>query len=308
MAKTESQTKFGELLKHITTYLENKDIVDIVTEEKNGDPTDEKNVATSVSIVFKHKGQSDKTEPLAKLECYYTINETITPYFPGKNLSYCVTRGNLNKLKNFMPEIVANTLSISWVNVSKNERGKGYGLLILIYCICHVNAKNNIDYFNLDDDSNAANSMSGNIYRKLGFIPLPTELINLNPDNSTIYDSTGGPELFVPLQCYERGDYEDMIGRLLLKKFPLLNKFPLPSDLSRTQGGPMKGNYTNNTNNTNSRFIPYGGSGSAAKYTLKELKDIAVSNKIKITKKIDNKTLYLNKADLIKKLKKHKLL
>ena len=43
----------------------------------------------------------------------------------------------------------------------------------------------------------------------------------------------------------------------------------------------------------------------AAKYTLKELKDIAVSNKIKITKKIDTKTLYLNKADLIKKLKKH---
>jgi hypothetical protein len=43
-------------------------------------------------------------------------------------------------------------------------------------------------------------------------------------------------------------------------------------------------------------------------YFSKELKDIAVSNKIKITKKIDNKTLYLNKADLIKKLKKHKLL
>ena len=304
MAKTESQTKFGELLKHITTYLDNEGIEDIVNEKKtDGDPTDEKNVTTSLEIFFKYKKeQHEKTEPLAKLECYYTINETITPYFPGKNLSYCVTRGNLNKLKNFMPEIVANTLSISWVNVSENERGKGYGLLILIYCICHVNAKNNIDYFNLDDDSNAANSMSGNIYRKLGFIPLPTELINLNPDNSTIYDSTGGPELFVPLQCYERGDYEDMIGRLLF------NKFPLPSDLSRTQGGPMKGNDTNNTNNTNSRFIPYGGRGSAAKYTLKELKDIAVSNKIKITKKIDNKTLYLNKADLIKKLKKHKLL
>ena len=50
------------------------------------------------------------------------------------------------------------------------------------------------------------------------------------------------------------------------------------------------------------------GGAKVAKYTLKELKDIAVSNKIKITKKIDNKTLYLNKADLIKKLKKHKLL
>ena len=47
------------------------------------------------------------------------------------------------------------------------------------------------------------------------------------------------------------------------------------------------------------------GGARVAKYTLKELKDIAVSNKIKITKKIDNKTLYLNKADLIKK---HKLL
>ena len=88
-----------------------------------------------------------------------------------------------------------------------------------------------------------------------------------------------------------------MIHRLLL------NKFQLPSDLSRTPGGPMKVKDT-----TKNRTKPYGGSGRAAKYTLKELKDIAVSNKIKITKKIDNKTLYLNKADLIKKLKKHKLL
>ena len=257
-------------------------------------------MTTSVSIVFKHKEQRDqheKTEPLAKIECSYTINETITPYFASKNHSNCVTRSNLNKIKNPMSEIEANTLSILWVGVSEEVQGQGYGILILIYCICHINAKNNFDYFNLDDDSNAANSVSRNIYRKVGFIPLTSELIELDLNKPKFFLSTGGPELFVPLQCYERGDYEDMIHRLLL------NKFQLPSDLSRTPGGPMKVKDT-----TKNRTKPYGGSGRAAKYTLKELKDIAVSNKIKITKKIDNKTLYLNKADLIKKLKKHKLL
>jgi hypothetical protein len=34
MAKTESQTKFGELLKHITTYLDNEGIEDIVNEKR----------------------------------------------------------------------------------------------------------------------------------------------------------------------------------------------------------------------------------------------------------------------------------
>jgi hypothetical protein len=43
-------------------------------------------------------------------------------------------------------------------------------------------------------------------------------------------------------------------------------------------------------------------------YTLKKLKNIAIRNKIKITKKIDEKTLPLNKTDLIKKLKRNKLL
>jgi hypothetical protein len=43
-------------------------------------------------------------------------------------------------------------------------------------------------------------------------------------------------------------------------------------------------------------------------YTLKKLKNIAIRNKIKITKKIDEKALPLNKTDLIKKLKRYKLL
>ena len=39
------------------------------------------------------------------------------------------------------------------------------------------------------------------------------------------------------------------------------------------------------------------------KYTVKELKYIAIKNNIKITKKLDKKTVSLNKNDLIKKLK-----
>ena len=63
MEKTDSQTKFGELLKHITTYLDNEGIEDIVNEKKtDGDPTDEKNVTTSLEIFFKYKKeQHEKT-------------------------------------------------------------------------------------------------------------------------------------------------------------------------------------------------------------------------------------------------------
>jgi hypothetical protein len=49
-------------------------------------------------------------------------------------------------------------------------------------------------------------------------------------------------------------------------------------------------------------------SGGGGEYTLKKLKNIAIRNKIKITKKIDEKALPLNKTDLIKKLKRYKLL
>ena len=74
-------------------------------------------------------------------------------------------------------------------------------LVILIYCICHINAENTFHYFNLDDDSKNANSVGKNIYRRVGFLPLPREFINLDSDNPKMYESTGGPELFVPLQC-----------------------------------------------------------------------------------------------------------
>ena len=347
MEKTESQKKlsqekFGEFLLHIKKYLDNIGIVPKVTVELSHDDSNDmkKKVTKSVSFGFYKREQHENTTPLAILHCYCTINDTIAPYYTRMNYSGCVTRSQSNISREPMPDIEANTLSIIWVGVLEEAQGKGYGLLILIYCICHINAENNFDYFNLDDDSKAANSVGKNIYRKVGFIPLPGEFINLDSDNPKMYESTGGPELFVPLQCYEGDEYEHMIGRLVFKKFPLrdipandiyltlsekselelldevvtktslLNswwktllkaKLILMAPLSKP-GGPMR------VKITTSRTTPYSTGGSAAKYTLKELKDIAVSNKIKITKKIDNKTLYLNKADLIKKLKKHKLL
>ena len=344
MEKTESQKKlsqekFGKFLLHIKKYLDNIGIVPKVTVELSHDDSNDmkKKVTKSVSFGFYKREQHENTTPLAILHCYCTINDTIAPYYTRMNYSGCVTRSQSNISREPMPDIEANTLSIIWVGVLEEAQGKGYGLLILIYCICHINAENNFDYFNLDDDSNAANSVGKNIYRKVGFIPLPGEFINLDSDNPKMYESTGGPELFVPLQCYEGDEYEHMIGRLVFKKFPLrdipandivltlsekselelldevvtktslLNswwktllkaKLILMAPLSKP-GGPMRDKITT------SRTTPYSTGGSAAKYTLKELKDIAVSNKIKITKKIDNKTLYLNKADLIKKLKKH---
>ena len=48
--------------------------------------------------------------------------------------------------------------------------------------------------------------------------------------------------------------------------------------------------------------------GGEQKYKIKELKDIAIKNKIKITKKLNEKKVPLNKKDLIKKLKRYKLL
>ena len=349
MAKKDSQKKFKSFLKHITKYLDDEGIEHKVTVKREPDDPDDMNKVTkSVSIVF-YKGFSQ----LANLHCYCTINDTITPYYTSMNYRGCVTRSESKIMRDHMPDIEANTLSIAWVGVSEEERGKGYGLLILIYCICHINAENIFHYFSLDDVSNAANSVGKNIYRRVGFLPLPREFINLDSGNPKIYESTGGPELFVPLQCYEGYEYENMIGRLVFKKFPLQDKdielkpleekelkllddfvtktlslnsrwttiikarhklmaslrAPLKAHSSMRVGTSsmrsINGTRTMTSENTKKTNNPYGGSGSAAKYTLKELKDIAVSNKIKITKKIDNKTLYLNKADLIKKLKKH---
>lgn len=51
-----------------------------------------------------------------------------------------------------------------------------------------------------------------------------------------------------------------------------------------------------------------GGKKAVVKYTVKELQAIAIENKIKITKKVEGKTVRLNKQDMIAKLKRYKLI
>ena len=51
-----------------------------------------------------------------------------------------------------------------------------------------------------------------------------------------------------------------------------------------------------------------GGKKTVVKYTVKDLQAIAIENKIKITKKVEGKTVRLNKQGMIAKLKRHKLI
>jgi|LakMenE01Jun11ns_1017448.scaffolds.fasta_scaffold9728460_2 hypothetical protein len=51
-----------------------------------------------------------------------------------------------------------------------------------------------------------------------------------------------------------------------------------------------------------------GGKKAVVKYTVKQLQAIASKNNIKITKKVDGKTVRLNKQGLIAKLKRYKVL
>lgn len=51
-----------------------------------------------------------------------------------------------------------------------------------------------------------------------------------------------------------------------------------------------------------------GGKKTVVKYTVKDLQAIAIENNIKITKKVEGKTVRLNKQEMIAKLKRHKLI
>ena len=51
-----------------------------------------------------------------------------------------------------------------------------------------------------------------------------------------------------------------------------------------------------------------GGKKAVVKYTVKDLQAIAIENNIKITKKVEGKTVRLNKQEMIAKLKRHKLI
>jgi hypothetical protein len=66
--------------------------------------------------------------------------------------------------------------------------------------------------------------------------------------------------------------------------------------------------YIELTNMTDIERNMNGGKKAVVKYTVKQLQAIASKNNIKITKKVDGKTVRLNKQGLIAKLKRYKVL
>jgi hypothetical protein len=312
--------KFSGIITKIKEWLESKKLKpDVITDGNDAEG------AIGYQFLFKNIDGKE----VANIESTYTQSDRIecSPHTGP------VTRDSRKKKrKHDNIDNIASTLYISWISVEELEQGKGYGLLILIYCICYINSIHRIQVASLEDMSKKAGYICS-LYHKVRFMPLSTELVQLDMSNSKKFQTTGGPELLLDLTM--KGDYADMLDRLISSRYSIpvnieidnsdkdkLDKYnELEKELVEFA---VEGERFYNAVHTlasvrkaatrwreamkKKRRNMVGGSARAAKYTLKELKDIAVSNKIKITKKIDNKTLYLNKADLIKKLKKHKLL
>ena len=333
--------KFSGIITKIDIWLNSKNLEAVVKK-----PDGNEEVIDYQFLFKKVKGIEDE-KVVANIESTYTKSDRIecSPHTGP------VTRGSLKKMKmrkhdnidNDNIDNIASTLYISWISVDELEQKKGYGLLILIYCICHINKTHSIRVASLEDMSDKAGYICS-LYHKVRFKPLSTELVQLDMSDPKRFQTTGGPELELDLNMEGLIDYADLLDGLISSRYKMPpiqdnKEFDNPDknkldkvrvDKKRVDNLEIKlmkfvveGERFYNAVHTlasvrkaatswrlrvKERRMGVGGSARAAKYTLKELKDIAVSNKIKITKKIDNKTLYLNKADLIKKLKKHKLL
>jgi hypothetical protein len=312
--------KFSGIITKIKEWLESKKLKPVVI-------TDGNDAEGAIGYQFLFKNIDGKE--VANIESTYTQSDRIecrphTGPVTRDSRKKKRKHDNIDNIDN-----IASTLYISWISVVDSEQGNGYGLLILIYCICYINSIHRIQVASLEDMSKKAGYICS-LYHKVRFMPLSTELLQLDMSNSKKFQTTGGPELLLDLTM--KGDYADMLDRLISSRYPKpvnieidnsdkdkLDKYnELEKELVEFA---VEGERFYNAVHTlasvrkaatrwreamkKKRRNMEGGSARAAKYTLKELKDIAVSNKIKITKKIDNKTLYLNKADLIKKLKKH---
>ena len=320
-----AKKKFSDIIIKIKKWLGSKNLKPVVI-------TDGNDAEGAIGYHFLFKNIDGKE--VANIESTYTQSDRIecSPHTGP------VTRDSRKKKrKHDNIDNIASTLYISWISVEELEQGKGYGLLILIYCICYINSIHRIQVASLEDMSKKAGYICS-LYHKVRFMPLPTDLLQLDMSNYKKFQTTGGPELLLDLTM--KGDYADMLDRLISSRYPIPVNIEIDnSDKDKIDNSDkdkldkynelekelvefaVEGERFYNAVHTlasvrkaatrwreamkKKRRNMVGGSARAAKYTLKELKDIAVSNKIKITKKIDNKTLYLNKADLIKKLKKH---
>jgi hypothetical protein len=98
------------------------------------------------------------------------------------------------------------------------------------------------------------------------------------------------------------------IIKLLFKDFFRENNLKL-SRIGKTNNSYSKINYVKGFKLANIKeSSATGGKKRVVKQTVKELQAIAVENNIKITKKVEGKTVRLNKKGLIAKLKRYKLI
>lgn len=66
-----------------------------------------------------------------------------------------------------------DTINITWVGIGEKYRGKGLSYLLLIFCIMYIySITQKYEYLTLDDDSDEAGKLEGNLYHKIGFKPV----------------------------------------------------------------------------------------------------------------------------------------
>ena len=171
----------------------------------------------------------------------------------------------------------------------------------------------NTEYVILDDDSDNSSKIKNNIYNKLGFYfkdfqSLKEEICpNDNPEDEPTEIVMTGPEKQLKLGVNFITRAKNILDNILKreKEKNTLRVSSRGTGVLNTRCTHFKQNRSKISSQSAKMPVKKGGK---QKYTIKELKDIAIKNKIKITKKLNEKKVPLNKKDLIKKLKRYKLL
>jgi hypothetical protein len=232
-----------------------------------------------------------------------TIVTSLTCYYSEGQILEGVTRTAYDNLRNKM------VFNIVWVKTYTPYEGQGLGLLIIIYCICHLkNIHLETEYAILDDDSDNSSKIKDNLYNKIGYVFQGFQSLNEdigpddNPEEEPKRIQMTGPEKQLKLgknfiirannilDNLSKNEKDKKTRKKSLRYNPVASSKSQPlQSYKKLAGGDAK-------------------KGGDKKYTIKELKDIAIKNKIKITKKLNEKEVPLNKNELLKKLKRYKLL
>ena len=95
------------------------------------------------------------------------------------HMSIIVSTGTIEDYRKMKEDIPV--LHIPWIHVEETHQGHGIASLLLLYGLLYEHEQNpRIEFATLDDDSDRSNSISGNIYEKVGYVHVnvPTEVVN----------------------------------------------------------------------------------------------------------------------------------